>query len=183
MNPVIAKLNPLLKGWANYFKIGVSSETFSSLDNYMWYRQYRYARRTHPKKAWGWTKEKYWGKLCPGRNDRWVFGCKETGNYMYKLSWTPIQRHVMVKRKHSPFDSALQDDWKKRALKNTSVLRTPSNTKIARRQNFICPVCSTHLYSNGERIDLHHLLYKSMGGKSEYNNLMLLHTVIRKLMH
>ena len=96
---VISKLNPILKGWANYYRIGVSSEIFSSLDNYLWTRQYRHTRRTHPKKSWDWIKNKYWGRLCPNRKDKWVFGCKETGSYMQKLAWTPIK----------PFDPSLKE--------------------------------------------------------------------------
>ena len=34
-NRVIENLNPKIKGWCNYFKIGVSKETFSYLDHWM----------------------------------------------------------------------------------------------------------------------------------------------------
>ena len=92
---VIAKFNPILKEWANYYKIGVSSEIFSSMDHYIWIRQYRYVRRTHPNKSWNWIKDKYWGKLCPTRKDKWVFGCKKTRSYMYRLGSTLIKHHVI----------------------------------------------------------------------------------------
>lgn len=180
---VIAKLNPILKGWANYFKIGVSSEIFSSIDYYMWTRQYRHARRTHPNKSWSWIKKKYWGKLCPNRKDKWVFGCKDTGSYLYKLAWTPIKRHIMVKGVSSPFDPSLKEYWKKREFTNKKLFLTPSSIKIALNQKFTCPVCNKHLYNNRESIDLHHLIYKSNGGKSTYSNLMLLHTECHKKVH
>ena len=183
MPKVIATLNPIIKGWANYFRIGVSSEAFSGIDYYMWNRQYRHVRRAHPKKSWRWIKEKYWGKLCPNRKDRWVFGCTETGSYLHKLSWTPIKRHILVKGTSSPFDPSLKDYWKRRALKNFKTLLAPSSTKIALRQNFTCPVCNKHLYNNKESIDTHHLIPKSKGGKSTYSNLMLLHTDCHKKVH
>jgi RNA-directed DNA polymerase len=93
----INKINLILKGWANYYKIGTSSRIFAKIDYYNWIRQYKFAKRTHPKKSWKWIKTKYWGKLCPNWNDKWVFGYTETGNVMYKLSWTPIKRRIMVK--------------------------------------------------------------------------------------
>ena len=34
---IIKELNPLIRGWANYYSPFVSSETFSSLDHFMWY--------------------------------------------------------------------------------------------------------------------------------------------------
>jgi RNA-directed DNA polymerase len=149
INTVISKLNPIIRGWANYFKIGVSSKLFSSLDHYMWIRQYRYARRTQNKKSWKWLKDKYWGPLCAGRNDQWVFGDKNTGKIMYKFAWTPIKRHIMVKGNFSPYDPSLRDYWKTRTTQDTSTFRTGTNTNIAKRQHFICPVCMNHLYING----------------------------------
>jgi RNA-directed DNA polymerase len=183
VNTVIAKLNPIIKGWANYFKMGASSKVFSSLDHYMWIRQYRYARRTHNKKPWKWIKNKYWGMLTPNRKDRWVFGDKNTGNHMYKFGWTHIKRHVMVKGKSSYYDPSLREYWKTRAIKDTSTFRTAANIKMAKRQNSICPVCSNHLYSSGEPVVLHHLIHQSMGGKNEYNNFMLLHSECHKKVH
>lgn len=180
---VISKLNPIIKGWANYFKIGVSSKIFSSLDHYMWIRAYQYARRTHNKKAWKWIKKKYWGPLCPNRKDQWVFGDKNTGDHMYKFSWTPIKRHIMVKGHFSPYDPALQEYWKTRATNETSTLRTASNTKMAKRQNCLCPVCSNPLYSTGEPVVVHHLIHQSKSGKNEYKNLMLLHNECHKKVH
>lgn len=107
-NKVIIKLNPIIQGWANYYRSAVSSEVFSTMDYYLWNRQYRHANRNHPNKSWKWIREKYWGKLCPGRNDKWVFGDKLTGAYMYKLAWTPINPHVMLKGNNSPYDLSLK---------------------------------------------------------------------------
>lgn len=180
----INKINLILKGWANYYKVGVSSRIFAKLDYYNWIRQYRFAKRTHPRKPWKWIKTKYWGKLCPNRNDKWVFGCPQSGNYMYKLSWTPIKRHFMVKGNNSPFDPSLVEYWRKRNVTTQSkILTTGSSMKIAKNQEFICPVCGNNLYTTGESIDLHHLVYKSNGGKSTYGNLMLLHTECHKQVH
>lgn len=69
---VIKRLNPIIRGWGNYFRTGVSGKVFSELDNYMFQRHVRYANRRHPTKSWGWKTQKYWGKI-EGRNDKWVF--------------------------------------------------------------------------------------------------------------
>jgi RNA-directed DNA polymerase len=119
---IIENLNPKIKGWCNYFKIGTSSATFSSLDNWMWKRQDRYAARRHPKKSKHWRKEKYWGKI-RGRNDQWVFMDKSYHKelFLWKLSWTPIKRHVMVKGGNSPDNPKLREYWQNRQAKTLNI--------------------------------------------------------------
>ena len=82
---VIGKLNPIIRGWGNYFKVGVSQEAFQRLDNWMFHRECRWINRTHPTKGYRWKRKTYFGKRAEGRNDRWVFGGKEY--YLLKLSW------------------------------------------------------------------------------------------------
>ena len=41
---LIAKLNPLIRGWANYFSTVVSKKTFRRLDMLLWKRLWRWAR-------------------------------------------------------------------------------------------------------------------------------------------
>jgi len=45
---VIAALNPIIRGWAAYYRGVVSSEIFNTLDNYVWKLTYRWAKRTTP---------------------------------------------------------------------------------------------------------------------------------------
>lgn len=54
---IVAKLNPIIRGWANYYKIGVSRKVFESLDAWMHQRARRYAKRMHPNKNDAWRKK------------------------------------------------------------------------------------------------------------------------------
>jgi RNA-directed DNA polymerase len=45
---VITTLNPVIRGWAAYYRTVVSKEIFSALDHYVWVLTYRWARRAHP---------------------------------------------------------------------------------------------------------------------------------------
>jgi hypothetical protein len=47
---------------------------------------------------------RYFRKFSKFRNDRWVFGDKDTGAYLPKPSWTDIVRHILVKSGASPDD-------------------------------------------------------------------------------
>jgi group II intron reverse transcriptase/maturase len=59
---VIADLNPVLRGWGNYFRTGNADTRFIQLDSYVW-RRLRSLRRTRkgrdlqPGEAAGWTRE------------------------------------------------------------------------------------------------------------------------------
>src|SRR5262249_30240087 len=76
---VLRRLNPLIRGWANYFRTVVSSQTFQKLDHWMIRRAIRYLRRNHPGKSRAWCLHRYWGRLNPKANDPWVFGDKRSG--------------------------------------------------------------------------------------------------------
>ena len=170
---VLIRLNPLLRGWANYFRVGVASRLFEALDDWMLVRQVRYAKHTHPAKSWRWIKQRYFGRLNLDREDRWVFGDKKTGAYLHKLKWYSIRRHVLVQGAASPDNPALRAYWAKRRAAKANDL-PPSKQKIARRQNFVCPVCGETLL-NEEELHVHHVQPKNEGGADAYSNLQLLH--------
>ena len=48
---VIRKLNPIIRGWAGYYRSVVSKEVFSAIDNHMWGHLYRWGLRSHPNKS------------------------------------------------------------------------------------------------------------------------------------
>jgi RNA-directed DNA polymerase len=148
-------LNPIVRGWANYFRGNVAKETFEALDNWMFQQEVRYARRTHPNKPWKWLKGRYWGKLNPKRNDTWVFGDKAQQTYLLKFSWFKIERHVLVKGNASPDDPALQEYWQKRQRAKAKDLM-PNQQKLAKDQNYVCRVCGVTLF-NGEELHEHHI--------------------------
>jgi RNA-directed DNA polymerase len=106
---ILKALNPVIRGWANYYRTVVSKATFNKLDHWMYNRCVRYARHTHPLKPWKWIVDRYWGQLKQGSQNRWVFGEKQSGAYLRQLSWTPVVRHVLIQGSSSPDDHALRD--------------------------------------------------------------------------
>jgi RNA-directed DNA polymerase len=49
---LLRKLNPVLRGWCNYFRHGVSSRTFGYLDHYAWWRVVWWLRKRHQGLNW-----------------------------------------------------------------------------------------------------------------------------------
>ena len=178
---VLTKLNPVIRGWANYFRTAVAKEIFSKLDSWMFYKTDRYTRWTHPQKPKDWRQRKYWGRLNPDRRDPWVFGDKQTGGYLLKFSWFPIERHTLVKGTASPDDPKLKDYWKERQAAKARDL-TISKQKVAKRQMGRCPECGESLF-NDEEVQVHHLLAQSKGGNDAYSNLVLVHLLCHQHIH
>jgi RNA-directed DNA polymerase len=108
---VIARLNPIIRGWSAYYRTAVSSEVFAELDHYLWKLTYKWARHSHPNKPTWWVTRRYFGKFCKSRQDQWVFGDRGSGAYLLRFSWTKIVRHQMVRGTSSPDDPALTAYW------------------------------------------------------------------------
>jgi len=178
---VLTKLNPVIRGWANYFRTAVAKEIFSKVDSWMFYKEDRYTRWTHPNKPKDWRHRKYWGRLNLERRDPWVFGDKQTGGYLLKFSWFPIERHTLVKGTASPDDPKLKDYWKERQAAKARDL-TLSKQKLAKRQEGRCAQCGESLF-NDEELQVHHLLARSKGGKDAYSNLVLVHLFCHQYIH
>ena len=51
----------------------------------------------------------YFGKFNKARQDRWVFGHRNSGAFMDRFARTRIVRHEIVKHRASPDDPALAD--------------------------------------------------------------------------
>jgi RNA-directed DNA polymerase len=66
---VLTALNPIIRGWANYFRRGVAAQIFKKLDHWMYKREIRYVKQTHPRQPKCWQQAKYWGKLNRNRED------------------------------------------------------------------------------------------------------------------
>lgn len=170
---VVKQLNPMIRGWANYFRRQCASQVFQGLDYFMWGREYRYARRAHPKKSWTWCRRRYWGRFHPKRRDNWVFGTRQPGQCLLKFTWFPIERHVLVRGKAPPDDPSLKDYWRRRNSQEVRYL--PSSKQVlARRQGYLCPQCGESLF-NGEELQIHHLLPRGQGGTDGRQNLTLRH--------
>lgn len=143
---LIQRLNPLIKGWATYYRGAVAKEIFADLDHYVWHRTWRWALRRHPRKSRSWTKDRYFGRFHSRRDDHWVFGDHHSGRYLYKFVWTVIQRHIPVKGTASKDDPSLTDYWAARTQKR----RHPQadgqfHVSLAAKQKGLCPLCGLDL--------------------------------------
>ena len=185
---VIKKLNPLLFGFANYYRGVVSKETFSYINYRMWQYLWRWAKRRHPNKGKRWVYNRYfqWYK-----GNKWTFMCqgfersgREKTHRLDDISKTPIIRHIKVKGLASPDDSTLREYWNNRSTKNGKLTWAKGSKyeQVAKFQNWKCPVCADNLF-NGENIETHYIMPVKDGGSDDTENLIHLHKACHKQVH
>jgi len=105
---LIERLNPRIRGWANYHRHVVSKRVFARVDDTIFRALWQWARRRHPMKPCDWVMRKYFGRL--GNRSWWFFGTKSrTGPepetvWLFHAASMPIRRHIKVQRDAHPYD-------------------------------------------------------------------------------
>lgn len=185
---IINHLNPILRGWANYYKHGVSKETFSYFDREIVLMLWKWAKKRHPNKGKRWVKNKYFGTV---GNDHWVFKAltkdrmgKDSKIYIFRTSTIPITRHIKISGNSSPDDPTQKEYWEKRKTKygKTRFKKGSKLYEVAENQKWRCPVCGEHLM-NGEELHTHHKTQVKDGGTDEPDNLVHLHKICHNHVH
>ena len=59
LSELIAALNPVLRGWVNYYRHAAAKRTFGYLDYYAWWRVGRWLRKKHPRMTWKQINRRY----------------------------------------------------------------------------------------------------------------------------
>jgi len=168
---LIAHLNPIIRGWANYYRTQVSKDTFSELGEKVYRKLKSWGQRRHPNKSGEWVANKYWQTI---GGDNWVFATRQEGKNPLRLLKhieTPIVRHVKVKSDASPYDGNLVY-WSTRMGHNPEVPKTVAT--LLKRQKGKCAHCGLY-FTNESVLEVDHIIPKSQGGKNEYKNIQLLH--------
>ena len=104
---LLRQLNPLLRGWANYYRNGAAKATFGKLDRYVWRKLWRWMSRRHPKKSSAWLR----GKYLSAAGDKGLFSVgthPKKGQSrlltLYRMAGTTIERHIKVRGTANPYD-------------------------------------------------------------------------------
>lgn len=164
---LISRLNPVIKGWCNYYSTTVSKDVFKKSDH-LTYQKLR---------AWGKRKckgsnaheivNKYWRTI---GNNNWAFAT-ESGVKLFNHAETPIVRHIKVKENRSPYDGDFVY-WSTRMGKHPEA---PKRVAILLKvQKGKCTHCGL-MFKHDDVLEVDHIIPKTRGGKDEYKNFQLLH--------
>jgi RNA-directed DNA polymerase len=162
---LIARLNPKIKGWANYYARVCSKQTLNSIDCWLYHKLWAWAGRRHPNKGKRWRARKYWGFHL----GRWIF---EAGSQrLVKASHTPIRRHIKVQGIRSPYDG----DWLYWATRSGAHPEVPKRIAfLLKRQKGKCAFCGLYFRCE-DLLEQDHILPRAADGMDSLNNLQLLH--------
>jgi len=165
---VIKTLNPVIRGWANYYRHASAKDVFKKVRNAQWHMLWNWAKRRHPNKGSRWVKARYF------RDDgHWTF--REGKAELVKPDATPITRFTKVTGKNSPYDPTLRQDWLER--KKHQVGRetyAKQRLMLHQRQGYRCALC-TIPFVPGEDIETDHIIPTKQGGSDDISNKRLVH--------
>lgn len=88
---LLHRLNPVLRGWANYFRYGVSKATFSYLRAFTWRRVVCWLRHKHPRINWKKLRRRYLPDWWPTHDEIALYniGAVTVSRYRYRAARIP----------------------------------------------------------------------------------------------
>ncbi len=108
---LIKKLNPIIRGWANYYRYSSAKETFNYIDYRIWQMLWRWCLRRHSDKGKQWIRHRYF--LDIGKR-HWIFGERKDNLLIFTRSIPAGVFYAKVKGYNSPYDASLHKYWQKR---------------------------------------------------------------------
>lgn len=165
---VIRHLNPLIRGWANYYRHCAANKTYSYVGHRQWQMLWSWAKRRHPNKGKWWIKQRYFRA-----DGYWTFYSKDVE--LVRITATPIRRFVKVSGRNSPFDPKLRTYWQARTKRWVSE-QTASQQKLAllKTQQGKCCMCGL-LFVTTTEAHIHHVIPQVQGGSEDLSNKRVVH--------
>jgi RNA-directed DNA polymerase len=159
---LIHNLNPVIRGWCNYYRTVVSKVTFRKADDVLYHALRSWAFWRHPHEGKRRVVRKYW------HLPTWSFGVVG-GPTLLRHSGTRIVRHVKVRGNKSPYDG----DW---AYWASRLGRYPGIriglAMLLKRQKGQCVRCGLY-FKPDDLVEVHHRDGEHSNNK--WGNLAALH--------
>jgi RNA-directed DNA polymerase len=99
---LISKLNPLLRGWANYYRFVNSKVIFSKLDTYIWRKSLNWMKRIHQRRETIKYYKQYFKPFPNYKSDVLSDGKL----FVYRLSSLPLKEFIKIKSEANPYDKS-----------------------------------------------------------------------------
>lgn len=185
---LIAILNPIIRGWANYHRHVCSKETFGKVDNAISEALWHWAKRRHPQKNNQWVRKKYYhssgsrhyvfyGEI-EGKDDelKWI--------ELFKASSITIQRHTKIKAEANPYDPEWERYIEERidAKMYDHMKGYGQLVRMWYEQDGLCPVCDQKI-TKESGWNTHHIIWRAKGGSDGMTNRVLLHPECHRQVH
>ncbi|WP_454432098.1 group II intron reverse transcriptase [Bacillus thuringiensis] len=171
---LLMRVLPVIRGYANHWKRVVSKDIYSKMDHYIFQLTAKFLKRLHNSKSWKWIKKKCFRLDLKGQSkNKWLL--TEDKYQIINMSWTSIVRHEKILGNNSPYDVKLKGYFKKRDIKQFKSDNVDSRQKMAKLQNYKCPLCDNSIVDFSEGLERHHKTPRCKGGDDSYRNVKLVH--------
>lgn len=165
---LISRLNPVIRGWSNYYSSSVSSATFSKLD----FLTYQKLRAWAIYRCSGNNKHeivnKYWRTV---KGNNWCFSTHEGQKLIQHRDTPRKERHIKVEGERSPYDGNWVY-WSTRMGKHPEIPSRMAN--LLKSQQGRCTHCGL-FFKSDDLIEVDHITPRIKGGKDKWDNLQALH--------
>jgi RNA-directed DNA polymerase len=165
---LISKLNPVIRGWANYFGAFDSNTMgfLTKMDYFTYLKLRKWAKRIKG------TTGKGLSYFITVGNDRWTFAILKGPSLLKHFKFaTAGARIVKVRSSESPY-SGNESYWTKRLL-----VKPAMNTRVKilfSKQKGFCTWCKRR-FRWDDLLEVDHIIALRNGGSSDFVNLQLLH--------
>ena len=163
---LISDLNPILRGWTNYYRDSYHSQkVFQSIGHYIHQSWWKWAQKKHPNRNKNWIYNKYIFKT---DKNSWRIGESKK-----ILLFDVIQaKQLKIKSLRNNVNPYIDEDY----YINRTIIRDSEKFRAAiyKRYNFRCYVCGQALYGT-EKVHLHHLIPRKDGGQYTLENIVPVH--------
>lgn len=175
---VINTLNPIIRGWCNYYKTVVSKRVFNNCRQSVYEKLIAWAARKHANRSREWVYKKY--TISTGTRLKFSPTSTSTGEKIPMChDETKIVRHVKVKGTASVYDG---NDlyWSYRLAKFNGLKKR--ETLYLQKQQGLCNMCGERLKIY-DLLEVDHITPKAKGGAERWTNLQLLHSYCHDAKH
>jgi len=173
---LILLLNPIIRGWVNYYKPWVSRDILQRVDHEIFKASWSWARRRHKDKRLGWIRYRYF------EGSSWLF--KSGERVLFKARMTESQRHIKIKSEANPFDPDWELYFEKRVYQMAAqdIGLNPKLKRIWHDQSGHCLQCKG-VITPETGWHVHHLVPRVAGGTDILTNLVMLHPNCHRQVH
>jgi RNA-directed DNA polymerase len=168
VDSVIKEVNPIIRGWSNYFKTVSSRKTFERCDDMLNHQLRRWVDRRHHSGKRGYKKKSYGKYFRTISGNQWRF-VSTKGNFLMMHSEHAIKYHDMVTGNRSPYDGDTTY-WATRLGRSVEI--SPRIAWLLKSQKGRCKTCQLH-FDHESIMEVHHIDGNHKNDK--WKNLALLH--------
>jgi RNA-directed DNA polymerase len=183
---VINYLNPIIRGFGNYYRSCSAKKFYSKIDYYIWNSLVLWGRRKHNGKKKDWVIKQYFHRNS-GKSRGFVD--IKSNNKLFEMKTISIKRHIKVKSNHRVYDNneKVRLYWHNRELEKVySQLWEKNRRSLHKRQKGLCAYCKTLFNADDllyQNIHIDHIIPRKSGGTDKLSNLRLVHAECHREIH